>query len=113
MKSETLTALKGSIKKWKDIVSNEGIDHRGDNCPLCKLFAYRLPACSGCPVKAKTGHAGCEGSPWVEWSIPQPLMGTWIANTPERMRLAKAELKFLRSLLPKKSAPKKKAARKP
>lgn len=35
MNKETLIALKGSIKKWEDIVGGIGYDDGADNCPLC------------------------------------------------------------------------------
>ena len=60
---ETMKALNGSIKKWRDIVSGKGTDEGGDNCPLCQMF----PFCEGCPVMDKTGEEGCEKTPYCAW----------------------------------------------
>ena len=38
MNRKTLTALKGSIKKWEKIVAGTGSDNGYQNCPLCALF---------------------------------------------------------------------------
>lgn len=105
VKLETIIALKGSIDKWKAIVAGTGKDYGGRNCPLCELFARGGKDCRGCPVKTKTRRMGCVGSPWETWALAQTLSRPWRANTPERLKLARAELKFLRSLLPKRKAP--------
>ena len=59
MKASTLTALKGSVAKWKAIVAGTGADHGTKNCPLCLVF-YEGPAvkiaCDGCPVAKKTSN---------------------------------------------------------
>lgn len=108
MKQQTLKALKGSIAKWRSIVAGTGSDRMSDNCPLCELFAKD---CRGCPVKRKTRKTGCAGSPWMEWAATQgskgrlASLGQYRANTPELKKLAKAELSFLRSLLPSTKGP--------
>jgi len=100
MKAKTLEALKGSIAKWKAIANGTGGDWGGGNCPLCKLFAVGHNECVGCPVKAETGRIGCLGSPWDQWSELQAGDYPWKATSKAKKRAARAELKFLRSLLP-------------
>jgi hypothetical protein len=100
MNAETLKALKGSIKKWEKIVAGTGMDEGTANCPLCQLFFYPRglfgKPCAGCPVSEKTGWSYCTGTPYHEYVGAVENLGT------ER-GAAKAELKFLRSLLPKKA----------
>jgi len=38
---EQLTALDGSIEKWRNIVEGTGTDLADDNCPLCHLYCGR------------------------------------------------------------------------
>lgn len=65
MDKKTLTALEGSIEKWRKIVIGEGVDNAGDNCPLCKL--YISLACNGCPVKDKSGRQFCIDTPYADF----------------------------------------------
>lgn len=99
MNAKTLKALKGSIAKWQAIVAGTGEDHGPDNCPLCQLF-NDLPhgGCGGCPVAERTGLDGCAGTPYQAWD---DLFGVK-ADTPELKKAARAELAFLKSLLPRK-----------
>lgn len=90
----TLTALKGSIRKWERIANGKGIDHGSDNCPLCKLFI--MDACCGCPVRRRSGYGFCRNTPYDEWRDADVNR----AVTAEYRALAQAELDFLRSLLP-------------
>ena len=103
MPARTLKALKGSIAKWEAIVAGTGTDEGVRNCPLCKLFnPFEAPftGCLGCPVRDATGESSCNGSPYQEWSkYWDGDLGNTTSTTEER-RLAKAELRFLRSLLP-------------
>lgn len=103
MNKKTLRALKGSIRKWEEIVAGKACDYGSDNCPLCQLFFY-TDFCEGCPVKAKTGEQSCSGSPYDKWCCLLPnevsLSGGYI-HTKQSLAAAKAELKFLKSLLPK------------
>lgn len=92
----TLTALKGSIKKWQGIVAGKVKDEGPDNCPLCKLF-YAIN-CRGCPVSKATGLKWCDGTPYSDlWSNCNDGM----AKSNPQIYAAKAEVKFLKSLLPK------------
>jgi hypothetical protein len=105
MNPQTLKALRGSIKKWEDICSGVGVDNGADNCPLCTRFYSRQ--CSGCPVMLKTGFDSCNGTPYaekwyyvVECDEKGKILCPAVANTPERLSAARAELRFLKSLLP-------------
>lgn len=100
MNLETLKALHGSIKKWQAIVDGTGIDRGPQNCPLCEMF---LPYdgdpetdCEGCPVYEKVGQRNCQGTPYSEFYL---VRNTY--KTDEIMKHAKAELEFLKSLVPK------------
>lgn len=102
----TLQAILGSIKKWERIVASpRGQDCGSDNCPLCKVFYEHY--CAGCPVDEETDQDSCFGSPYTEWSIHQyeghlqHTFGSRVPGCKECLRLAKAELAFLRGLLPK------------
>lgn len=97
MNRETLAALKGSIKKWEAIVKKEEMDDGPHNCPLCALFFWKEDMCVGCPVMEKTGVDGCGNTPYDEWS--RENFAEVIDK--ESLKLAKAELAFLKRLLPK------------
>lgn len=98
---ETLEALKGSIEKWRKIVEEGARDYGGEDCPLCDLFCDDAN-CVGCPVSAAAGEIYCKGTPYMEW---HRVSGRYaIADTPEKIAAARAELDFLRSLLPKEEA---------
>lgn len=106
MNPATLTALRGSIRKWEKIVDGSGADEGSKNCPLCQLYntggTTSGSECEGCPVLDATGLPFCIGTPYVEnWATLHG--GPWppeYANTPALKAAARKELKFLRSLLP-------------
>ena len=110
MEKETLEALKKSILKWKRIVhSSEALDRAEDNCPLCALFR-KQHTCRGCPVARKAGKTECRNTPFEAWYKHFEARGHYFNwNEPNHrvpsckkcMRLAKEELAFLKSLLPK------------
>jgi hypothetical protein len=99
MDKKTLTALNGSIKHWKDNVklAKAGceININSDNCHLCNSFGYN---CENCPVFIKTRRTICSGTPYhnVADLVTSCITGKRLINACE------AELKFLKSLLPKK-----------
>jgi hypothetical protein len=97
MTPETLEALKGSIEKWRKIVEEGGVDEGWENCPLCALFFRN--GCVDCPVSDATRMVSCDGSPYEEWNAQCHLTGRK-ADTPKKLAAARAELEFLRSLLP-------------
>ena len=96
MDEKTLTALRGSIEKWRQIEAGTLEDRGPDNCPLCQEFIENN--CVGCPVSAQTGRGGCVGTPYEAWDDAAYIVN--IANTPELVALARAEREFLESLLP-------------
>jgi len=106
MPSEKLKALQGSIAKWKAIAAGEGTDDGCDNCPLCLLFwmnADHGDGCTGCPVFESTGKHLCVDTPYIQWhQATGGGSGHWPrrAKTHEHRRLARAEVDFLKSLLP-------------
>lgn len=112
MKKKTLKALKGSIKKWEDIVAKKATDQGERNCPLCKIFIRHSlkKDCEGCPVAKAAKTSGCENTPYTKWA--ERSTETTIDNgddfywerkndSDKANRAAKAMLKFLKSLLPK------------
>jgi hypothetical protein len=100
MNPKTLTALRGSIKKWRGIVAGKIIDGGVGDCPLCKLFRQTNDGCSGCPVAAAADNF-CRKTPYSYWEREGRGFGH-TADTPLRKRLAQAELNFLIGLLPEK-----------
>ncbi len=109
MDKRTLTALKGSIGKWEKIADGSGMDGGRHNCPLCELFNNLETRCNGCPVKMFSGKRFCKNTPYVPWLREKHRMAIDVALTPKLRRLARAELRFLKSLLP--SVPVRKATR--
>lgn len=104
MDGTTLNALKQSIEKWERnavVETPEDLMMGPDSCPLCQLF-WRGD-CVGCPVMDRTGETYCDGSPYddaefaaVRWSLApenESLRG-------EAHAASRAEVAFLRSLLP-------------
>lgn len=103
MEEKTLTALQGSIKKWERILATGEDGSGSEDCPLCELFhpwntgvdLTSATACDGCPVKASTGKSLCTDSPYDKYAVATDDGDACaIAST------AKAELEFLRSLIP-------------
>jgi len=109
MNDLTRDALEESIKHWKEVVAEPVRTRVGPaECALCTMFWGS--GCNGCPVHERTGQISCVGSPFdkfydaqstVRWmrergDAPSPLA---LENL---VKLAKAELKFLRSLRPRK-----------
>ena len=99
MKPKTLRALYGAIEKWEGIASGKGVDRGVANCPLCRLF-YRY-GCIDCPVALKSGHSECRNTPYGTWCVEATARnGGGVAITPRAKRAARAEVEFLKSLLP-------------
>ena len=77
MDERTLTALKGSIDKWKRIALGEINDQGSRNCPLCQEFSVGGKGCVGCPIAEETGRTLCCGSPYMdvqdEINLDEPL----------------------------------------
>jgi hypothetical protein len=92
MKSNTLKALIGSIKKWHGIAYHGGEDEGTVNCPLCQLFFYE--ECIGCPVMEITKRQNCWGTPYYLYC------DAYDKGDNEKHKEAVKELKFLVTLLP-------------
>ena len=110
----SLTALRGSIKHWEENLAAKEpkeASTRAQDCPLCQIFLlapkdYSRPRvvsqCEyGCPVWEFTGETGCQGTPYekaddtlCDWRNGEATIDDW-------REAAKAELDFLKSLLPK------------
>jgi hypothetical protein len=110
MDDRTLEALKASIAKWeRNAVAETPEDVRvgGRECPLCVLFNEYLRGanrarCVGCPVADHAGIDGCLNTPYGraedahdDWKITDAA-----ADEANFKHAARAELAFLKSLLP-------------
>jgi hypothetical protein len=98
--------LELSIEKWEDIVEkNNGQNPMyWNNCALCLTFWNA--DCTGCPVRERTGHDCCEGTPFeaLEAHLSECRACERIKNgdglklCKDGMEVAKKELEFLKSL---------------
>ena len=93
-----LTALKGSIVKWSDIMNGDGVDEGPDNCPLCMLY---FPDCDKCPICIETGEICCEKTPYDEWEEYFRCRRKRRAYDSKSFRLAMAERDWLEALYKK------------
>ena len=98
MDERTLAALKESIAKWEKRAAGEHDGKLGPiHCPLCRLYHidHRTDdeaSCTGCPISEKCGDDYCAGTPYCAYAD---------ADEDEVLTFhAKAELDFLKSLLP-------------
>jgi len=106
----TKIALKKSIRKWEKIVARKGPDLGGRNCALCERFhdnCTRTRADNSiletCPVTIAAKDAGCTDTPYDPWSDYFSKLGSLepaVVYDDTSRDLAKAELAFLKSLLP-------------
>ena len=99
-----VAAIKASVAKWEAIAEHlkenpdeEVYNFEGGTCSLCTLF-YKVPddpdeidevPCLKCPVYKKTGKHECHDTPFWDFFDNQSIDS------------ANAEVKFLKSLLPK------------
>lgn len=103
MDAQTLKALKASISKWERnsrVRSPDNYLIGVSDCPLCALFypiIYRAEGCEGCPVHDRTGYSFCKHSPYKEATNAS---GVWSNGGREARKAARAEVEFLKSLLP-------------
>jgi len=110
MNKKTLAALIAGAEKWERnalVVDPDKAEIWDDTCKLCHLFVMK--DCNGCPVREKTGAMHCAGTPWERAASTLVGWGSiyWLGDTRENRnarnkfrRAAKAEAKFLRSLIP-------------
>ncbi|WP_372570391.1 hypothetical protein [Ruegeria jejuensis] len=95
MDKRTLEALKASIEKWE---KNATVERNTEalvgaiSCPLCKLFMDSC--CRGCPVMERTGKPACDDTPYDD------AVEALDVFLPAFHEAARAEVEFLKSLLP-------------
>lgn len=101
MTKRALTALKESIRHWEEMARTgwEKEQPDAEHCALCRVFNWppSLKAlCDGCPVSHSTGRILCVGTPFSEAHRNY-------RNEDKRgfKKHARAEVAFLKSLLPK------------
>jgi hypothetical protein len=96
----TLEALLGSIEKWRKIAYENGIDAGDENCPLCQTFS-----CGECIINANTPDCMYCNYIYGKWSDHQYNEHDGNhhyqhVQCDECKRLAIAEYKFLKRMLP-------------
>ena len=99
MDSNTLQALQESIIKWEKNYANPLQATIGSmDCPLCQIFNApgEYNECKGCPINDVTNN-GCHNTPYEDF------YAEFTYSPIEYMLkiLARQELEFLKSLLPK------------
>lgn len=106
MNKKTLTALKQSIAhhermaKFTKIEQFEKEAPGWSDCALCQLFI--MQSCVGCPVDNET-HTSCQDTPYEEICDAHDLLKEKKSkpNWQSFRKAERAEIKFLKSLLPK------------
>jgi len=106
MDTKTATALEESIAHWERMATGNptlGEMPTGPQCALCEEFAEEegpddpdeTDCCFGCPVRDRTGVAGCEKTPFEDahW-----LFRCGGISDPDFKKAAAVELEFLKSL---------------
>ena len=99
MDSNTLQALQESIIKWEKNYANPLQAKIGSkDCPLCQMFNApgEYYECKGCPINDVTNN-GCCNTPYEEFYYEF----TYSPTESKLKILARKELEFLKSLLPK------------
>lgn len=108
MTKKALKALKQSIAHHERMLAGKeqpGERPNGKSCPLCQEFGNILD-CRGCPIRKRTGRPCCEATPYWDdenfnlqdhWEVCTDSVQTMVRWEQQ----AKAELEFLKSLLPK------------
>lgn len=109
MDEMTKKALMDSIAHWDNNVRAKTpyeASVSGSKCALCNMFPA---SCNRCPVMERTGKFGCEDSPYHDarkallvWcrEVAYGIKKDALAARAEWRRKARAELAFLKSLLP-------------
>lgn len=106
MDAYTLSALRGSIRKWEKIVAGTEGDAGWKNCPLCLRFGKDC-CLDGelCPVFAATNIHFCDDTPYDDWldhvaDKHNFNLVPFMAECPACTALAQAEADFLKGLTP-------------
>jgi hypothetical protein len=108
MDPRTLEALQASIAHWERnvaAVEPHEVSTGPGSCALCRMFFWEKDVCQGCPVATHPDNTGCRGTPY---SDAFKAWGLWLRQKAPRQEFriaAQAELDFLKSLLPKDTAP--------
>jgi hypothetical protein len=95
--SDLNTIIRMSILKWEIIAASYLTDRPitsdggWTTCALCRIF-IDVHHCKGCPVMAKTGTASCYKTPYTDFAH-------YCYEDNDYFRTAKAEIRFLKSLL--------------
>lgn len=89
-----------SIKHWEEMRDDPSSSApTSRTCPLCTEYIEK--DCEGCPIAVKTRIPFCYDTPyddaWEAWLTSAKYPSTW-------RKAATAEIRFLRSLLPKKKS---------
>jgi hypothetical protein len=102
MDDRTLEALKASIAKWERNARAETPAEyltATHHCPLCDLFYWKSD-CHGCPVSMRTAERNCWGTPYIEASKAKYEWWEGTGTAEQAHAAARAEVSFLKSLLP-------------
>ena len=92
-------ALEASITHWEENLAAKTLKEvsvGADACALCSLY-NKNGGCTGCPVKEKTGHNFCWGTPYIGVGA---AMSCWQATDDDTLfrDVAQKEIDFLKSL---------------
>jgi hypothetical protein len=106
MNKKTLHVLKLSIQKWRGVCRGKE-DHGVQDCALCQIF-MKNGRCGECPVRQHSGKHSCFGTPYASWSTHHQANHNYDFENGLRKQkgcqecktFARAELDFLKSLLP-------------
>jgi len=96
---ETERALRESIKHWQENAkakSMNDVSVSPRSCALCQLFFDQFSQCAGCPIVDETGTTLCAKTPYEQAAAARRA-----ENLTTFQKAARAEVKFLKSLLPK------------
>ena len=107
MTHKAFTALKSSIEHWKRFSEGKRLPNEfigADNCALCISFID--DGCKECPVYKRKKTPACNGTPYQQILTFKDVNNFTSSNPalylhPEFLKLAKIELSFLESLLPR------------
>lgn len=95
MDEKTIRATQGAWRKWDKIAKGKATNGVARDCPLCALFLDN--GCSGCPIKAATGKASCQGTPNAAYVVLERVIGP---DHPAARDAAYAFRNFINLLLP-------------
>ncbi len=110
-----IPAIKQCIAKYQGYLDGNLIRLGTESCALCGLFNVEQGGrarCDGCPVRAKTTEQYCYGSPYMKLTELKGIasykaaesdgeLTVTVTDFPELKAPIRAELRFLKSLLPK------------